>query len=150
MATVQVLNNNEQRGGFTHKAVLTYADLTETTVDTAQTIELVTVELGSRVAEVSYLLDTDFTDASDAAFNSTAITIGDGSSTNRFVVSKELNGNGTEIQAWSTANDVNSVPYTYLAADTVDIVFNSMSGKALNDLDAGQITIFFNIVHMGQ
>jgi len=149
MIVTQLLNN-EQKGGFTHKVVLTHEDLTETTDNTAQTIEMVSVEIGSRVAEASYILKTDFEDASDVNLNATTLEVGDAADPNRFIVSKELNGNGTEIQAWSTANDVNTVPYTYLADDTIDAKIGSMAAKALNDIDTGEIWIYLNVVHMGR
>ncbi|RLA51427.1 MAG: hypothetical protein DRQ98_11525 [Gammaproteobacteria bacterium] len=149
MVVTQLLNN-EQKGGFTHKVVLTHADLTETTANTAQTIEILTVELGSRVSEASYILKTDFEDASDVNLNATVLEVGDDTDPNRYIVSKELNTNGTEIQAWSTANDVNTVPYTYLTADTIDAVIGSMAAKSLSDIDTGEVWIYLNVVHLGR
>ena len=35
--------------------------------------------------------------------------------------------------------------YLYTAADTVDVTINAMSGKALNDIDKGEIVFYFNI-----
>jgi hypothetical protein len=149
MVVTQLLNN-EQKGGFTHKVILTSADLTETTANTAQVIELITVELGSRVAECSHYLKTDFEDASDAAFNATPITVGDGTDPNRFLTSQELNTNGTEIQAFSELNSLDTLPYTYLAADTIDVTFGSMAAKSLSDIDTGEVWLYLNVVHMGQ
>ena len=149
-AVVTQLLNNEQKAGATYKVVIKAADLTETTTDTAQTLELITVEKGSLVTQAAWVLKTGFTDASDTAHNSTTLTLGDGSSVARYSTSKELNTNGTEILAWADSNAVNTAPYAYLAADTIDAVFTCMSGKNLNDLDGGEIWIYFNILHMGR
>ena len=145
---VNKLLHPEQAGGFTYHVKLTHADLTETTVNTAQTIEILTVAQGSVVQAVAYNLPVPFKDASDAALNTTAITIGDAGSTARFMASKELNVNGTEILAWTDANDINTLPYVYLAADTIDVVVGSMAAKALNDVDTGEIDILINVVHI--
>lgn len=145
---VNKLLHPEQAGGYTYHVKLTHADLTEETVNTAQVIEILTVEQGTVVQSVAYNLPVPFQDASDAAFNTTAITIGDGNSAARFMASKELNVNGSEVLAWVTANDVNTLPYAYLAADTIDVTVGSMAAKALNDIDTGEIDILINAVNI--
>ena len=87
-------------------------------------------------------------DASDAAFNVTTITVGDGSSVARFLASREINENGTEIDAHISANDINTLPYVYLAADTIDIVFTGESGKALVNIDTGVLWVFLDCVEL--
>lgn len=145
---VDKLLNNAKAGGYTYHVKLTHEDLTETTANTAQVIELVTVEQGSVVQSVAYNLPVPFEDASDAAFNVTTLEIGDGTDPNRFIVSKELNENGTEILAWVTANDVNTLPYAYLAADTIDATIGSMAAKSLSDIDTGEIDILISVVNI--
>lgn len=149
MATTSKFLMNEQVGGFTHKTVITHADLTETTAATAQTIAGPVVAVGSIVQAVATYLKTDFKDASDAAFNSTAITVGDGTDADRFITSQELNTNGTEVDAKIELHSTNTLPYAYTAADTVDVVFNAMTGKSLSNIDTGELWVFYNIVNLG-
>ena len=146
---IEKLLNNAKAGGYTYHVKITADDLTETTANTAQVIELITVAQGSVVQSVAYNLPVAFKDASDANLNTTTIIIGDGSSTSRFLASKELNENGSEVVAWVTANDVNTLPYAYLAADTIDATFGSMAAKSLSDVDTGEIDILVNVVHIG-
>ena len=145
---VEKLLNPEKAGGFTYHVKIKAEDLTETTANTAQTIELITVEQGSVVQCVAYNLTDAFEDASDNAFNSTTMIIGDGSSTSRFMASKELNANGTEILGWSDTNSVNTFPYVYLAADTIDAVIGSMAAKSLSNIDTGEVDILLNVVNI--
>lgn len=137
------LTSQEQQtlGGATHRVVITHADLTETTANTAQVLSPLTVGLGSLVKCVCAIMVDDFEDASDAAFNTTAITAGDGGSANRFLASMELNVNGTEVDFKAGVDTF----YGYESADTVDVTFNAMSGKALNDIDNGEVHLYFAV-----
>lgn len=141
---------SERAYGFTHKVTVVAADLTETTADTAQVIPIFPASgsfaIGTIVSAAAYRLPTTFQDASDAAFNSTAITVGDAGDVDRFIVSKELNENGTEIPYW--ASNASSFPYAYLAADAIDVTFNAMSAKALNDIDTGVLEIFLHVIDL--
>ena len=143
---VTKLLNNERAGGFTYHVKLTHADLTETAANTAQVIELITVKQGSIVSQVGFNLTTPFEDASDANLNSTTITIGDAGSAARFSASKELNVNGSEVLAWADAYGTSTMPYVYLAADTIDATIGSMAAKSLSNIDTGEIDILFNVV----
>jgi len=127
--------------GFTHKVNVTHADLTQTTAATAQVIPLLSVAVGDMVEQVATFVNTYFTDASDTAFNTTAITIGDDGSAARFLASQELNTNGTEVKTKAGTGTL----YSYLAANTVDVTFNAMTAKALSDIDAGDIDIFLAV-----
>ena len=146
---VEKLLNNAKAGGYTYHVKITADDLTETTANTAQTIELITVEQGSVVQSVAYNLPVPFEDASDSALNTTTLIVGDDGNDDRFIVSKELNENGSEVLAWVTANDVNDLPYAYLADNTIDAVFGSMAAKSLSNVDTGEIDILINVVHIG-
>ena len=126
----------------THLVTITSDDLTETTVNTAQTLT-VTVAAGDFFEVIAHKLVTPFEDASDAAFNTTAYTIGDGGSANRFLTSTELNVNGTEIDFKAGALGEG---YFYNSADTVDFAIGSMSGKALNNIDTGELHVFIRHV----
>lgn len=136
---------HEQTGlGPTHKIIVTHEDLTETTANTAQVIPLLTVALGDLVEVVATYVPTAFQDASDAAFNTTAITIGDGGSANRLLTSQELNVNGSEVLGKAGV----AGGYVYLAGDTVDLTVGSMSSKSLSNIDTGELHIFVRKVSL--
>lgn len=131
--------------GFNYRIKLTSDDLTETTANTAQVFEVLSVKAGSLVTSVAAYLETDFADASDSGFNSTAITVGDGSDPDRFLASMQVNTNGTEVDAKGGAN---TTPYAYTASDTIDITVNSMSAKSLSDIDTGELIVLVGLVEL--
>ena len=131
--------------GFTHKAIVTHVDLTLTTADADQTIALLSVAAGDVVEKAAYKLVTPFSDASDAAFNDTNVSVGDGGSTARFIASTEVNVNGTEVLFAANAN---TTAYVYTAADTVDLLVESMTAKSLSDLDAGEIHVYLAVTKL--
>jgi hypothetical protein len=136
-------------GGATHIAAIKCTDLasfTATASTPTGTLELFDVEDGDVVSVIGSRLKTAFSDASDGAFNSTLIQVGDGGSVARFLVSQEVNLNGTEI----LAKEGVAAGYAYTGADTVDIKFTSTAGKALSDLDAGEVHIYFRIAKLGK
>jgi len=131
--------------GFTHAIKIVPADLaTQTTANTALVIEMVPVKAGDIVIRAAYHLRTAFSDASDAAFNSTTITIGDGASAAVYLASTQINVNGTEILNKAGTGTEGA----YNADDTVDITFTSMSAKALSDLDTGELWVFLHIANL--
>lgn len=133
----------EQSGHFTHKIVLTFEDLTETATNTAQTIALLDVAAGDIVTDCAMVMTTDFEDASDSGFNATTLIVGDDGSTNRYLTSTELNVNGTQVNYKAGTQ---TAGFMYTAANTIDAVIGSMSGKALNDIDVGSVTILLKVV----
>jgi hypothetical protein len=143
---VFLLSNQEKAGqGFTHRIELTHADLTETATNTAQNIPIFTVTAGMLVTKAAMVLKTAFTDASDAAFNTTPLIVGDDGNDDRFIVSTELNSNGTEVLYAAPAS---TTDYVYVADNTIDAIFGSMSAKALNDIDGGEVHIFLHIIDL--
>jgi hypothetical protein len=128
--------------GFTHKAIVTHVDITETTADTDQTIALLSVAAGDVVDKAAYKLVTAFSDASDSALNDTKVQVGDGGDTDRYIAATQVNVNGTEVLFAANAN---TTSYAYTAADTVDLLVESMSAKSLSDLDAGEIHIYLAV-----
>jgi hypothetical protein len=131
--------------GFTHKAIVTHVDLTLTTADADQTIALLSVAAGDVVEKAAYKLVTAFSDASDAAFNDTKVQVGDGTDTDEYIAATQVNVNGTEVLF---AANVNTVPFAYTAADTVDLLVESMTAKSLSDLDAGEIHIYLAVTKL--
>ena len=145
MQVYELPNETKAATGFTHKAIVTHVDLTETTADTDQTIALLSVVAGDVVQKAAYKLVTAFSDASDAAFNDTKVQVGDGSDTDEYIAAKQVNENGTEVLF---AANVNTVPFAYTAADTVDLLVESMTGKSLSDLDAGELHIYLAVTKL--
>ncbi len=124
--------------GATHKVTITHADLTETVADTDQTLTI-TADAKMLFELVAFDLVTAFEDASDAALNDTQITIGE-TDVDRFLAATQINANGTEIVAGT--GPVSTQPFVFTAADTIDILIESMTGKSLSDIDTGEIVLF--------
>ena len=132
--------------GFTHRVVVTHEDLTQATANTAQVIPILSAPAGTYVRDCAIHMTTAFKDTSDAAFNTTAITIGDDGDVDRLLASCELNVNGTEV-FWKGTVPAN-VPYLFAADNTIDITFNAMADKALVDIDAGELVVFLNVAEL--
>ena len=128
--------------GYTHKVIITHDDLTMATANTVQTIELLSVAAGDVVNTAAVKVVTAFSDASDTAYNTTTLIVGDDGTTNRFVTSQELNVNGTEVLYKAATN---TAPHAYTVANTVDAVFGSMAAKSLSDIDAGEVHVFLGV-----
>jgi hypothetical protein len=131
--------------GFTHKVVVTHSDITESTADTDQTIAILSVAAGDIVEKADYKLVTAFSDASDSALNDTKVQVGDGGDTDRYIAATQVNVNGTEVLY---ANNANTTAYAYTAADTVDLLVESMTAKSLSELDAGEIHIYLAVTKL--
>jgi hypothetical protein len=145
MQVYELPNETKAATGFTHKAIVTHVDLTESTADTDQTIALLSVVAGDVVQKAAFQLVTAFKDASDAAFNDTQVQVGDGNDTDEYIAATQVNENGTEVLF---AANVNTVPFAYTAADTVDLLVESMTAKSLSDLDAGEIHIYLAVTKL--
>lgn len=147
---MQVIKLNEQEKaetGYNWKAVITHADLTETTADTDMTIALISTAIGAIVKDAAFYLKTAFEDASDAALNDTKVSVGDGGSSARFLAAIQVNENGTEVDASGSAN---TTPYVYTAADTIDLTVESMAAKSLSNIDTGELWVYINSVELSE
>lgn len=126
----------------THCAVITAADLTEATVNTAQDIALLTTPASKCSVEVvKTVLVTPFEDASDEAFNTNALIIGDSGDTDRLLASQELNENGSRVlkkRGTGTAQ-------VYTAVTVINANIAAMAAKALADIDTGEVHIYLII-----
>jgi hypothetical protein len=98
MQVYELPNETKAATGFTHKAIVTHVDLTESTADTDQTIALLSVVAGDVVQKAAFQLVTAFKDASDAAFNDTQVQVGDGNDTDEYIAATQVNENGTEVR----------------------------------------------------
>lgn len=139
--------SSEERvlSGFTQRFNLTHADLTESTANTAQTIAILSVLEGFFVYRAAMRLKTAFKDASDAAFNTNTLIVGDDGNDDRYIASAELNENGSEVLAKEQAS---TCAYTYLADNTIDAIVGSMSAKSLSNIDTGEVDIFLGVVDL--
>ena len=146
MTVFELPANTKSATGFTHKAIIDHTDITETTADTDQTFELLAVAAGDIVEKTAYKLVTAFEDASDANLNDTKVQIGDGGDTDRFLAAAQVNANDAS-EVFYKAN-ANTTPYVYTAADTVDLLVESMSAKSLSELDAGEIHVYLAVTKL--
>ena len=145
MKTYELPAETKAATGFTHKSVVTHEDLTLTTADADQTIALLSVVAGDVVEKAAYKLVTAFSDASDSALNDTKVQVGDGTDTDEYIAATQVNVNGTEVLF---AANVNTVPFAYTAADTVDLLVESMTAKSLSNIDAGEIHIYLAVTKL--
>lgn len=128
--------------GATHLAIITYADLTETTADTAQNVALFTTPASYCSVELKKsVLVTPFKDASDAAFNTNALIVGDSGDTDRLLASQELNANGTEVlKKIGTGTKM-----VYTSATVINANIAAMAAKSLSNVDTGEVHLYLCI-----
>lgn len=141
------LSNQEKAAlGVTHQAVITANDLTQTTANTAQTINLGLLPVGAIISGVWLRLVTPFKvggSSPDTGFNTTTVDVGDTGSATRFLTAQETNENGTEI----TAPQYNAtLGGPYAASQYLTVKFNSMAAKSLSSLNTGELHVLANIV----
>lgn len=141
------LSQAEAYHGFTHCALFTHADLTETTANTAQAISFA-VPAGTLVQpDLVFVLDQAFRNSADNALNTTALTVGDNAAANTWLTTTELNANGSFITSKAGTATAGKA---YPAADTLKFTFGSMTGKNLADLNEGQLRVFLTIVPLNK
>jgi hypothetical protein len=142
------LSTNEiaDNGGYTHIASITADDLTTTTANTAQTIQIATLATGDAIGKVATRIKTNFANTGDNAFNTTTVTVGDNSSVSTHTSAQETNANGTVVSEKFS----NTLVGPYTAADKIAITFNAMTAKNLNSINVGEIEVLFQIQRIKQ
>ncbi|MBF8281274.1 MAG: hypothetical protein HW378_189 [Anaerolineales bacterium] len=141
--------------GWTHKAIITAADVAALGAATTGTLQIVpdvaadTNPAGMAVHRVGLNLTTAF-DASDAAINSLTIEIGDGGDTNRFLGPTEIAVDGTEILF--EVSRLSTYPYAYTTADGIDAFFTVAGGASplLNEINAGQVELYLELENLNE
>lgn len=94
--------------------------------------------------EVSHVeLITPFANSADNAFNSSALTVGDPASANRYLTSTELNLNG----AYVPIAPGTGTRYTYAAATNFQLTFTPTAGKNLANLTQGEVRVYLRRVN---
>lgn len=142
MTTTTFRSLHESPRRFTHLFVVTSADLTEVTANTAQSVALITLPANSLLVSAATFLKVPFADASDAAFNNNVLIVGDAGDTDRAIASQQVNLNGTEVLAKAQAS---TIPFAYETATVINANFAAMSAKSLSDLDAGEVHILLEV-----
>jgi hypothetical protein len=146
MATYTKLSADETTvSGMTHKLVITYTDLLTLTSGTAYSVlprfnAATTIPAQTRILDCYVRIDTAFAKTDT---NATTILVGDGGDTGRFIASTSILS-GVGIQGVQS-----KMPYSYLVADTVDIIVTVAVSGLMTDFTAGQLTIFFALAYMG-
>jgi hypothetical protein len=129
--------------GYTHKIVIDYTDLTALTSGSAYSIfpkwnNAATFPIGTQVADVAANVATAFTFAAGTL----VFKVGDGGDSARFIAAS------TDLK---TAGYVDGVitkrPYTYIAADTIDITITCGAGTPAT-IAAGSLEVYLRIREM--
>jgi hypothetical protein len=63
-------------------------------------------------------------------------------------ISRPTAGQRERHRSRSSPPTSNTVPFAYTAADTVDLLVESMTGKSLSNLDAGEIHIYLAVTKL--
>jgi len=131
----------------THQLVITANDLTQTTVNTAQSFNVAALPVGSIIAGVWLRLITGFIkggSAADTGFNSTTVDIGDTGLATRFATAQQVNGNSGSVITAPVYSATQGGPYA--ASQFLTVNFNSMAAKALASLNTGELHILVNLI----
>lgn len=154
MGRVSSLSNEEKAAyGFTHRIDFSYLDIPAGIANnTAQVfaaagspsgwIGLPATKASDIVRRVELHLTTPFENTADAAFNATAISLGDAGSATRFINASEGNINGTEVIDVLPGASAN---YIYTAAGQLQITIGSMAAKSISNLNKGKFYILLDI-----
>lgn len=132
----------EQSGWATHYGEITFADLTAAGNTQSFNLAVIAAKLGLMLVHAQLV---DAFVSSDGSLVSTAITVGDSGSANRFLTSMELNSVGTPI--WLKGGvALNPYLQVYTAADNLIVAFTATAAKLLNTHTAGKVRFYFRVV----
>ena len=122
------------------------SDLTETTVTTAQTLQVwLPTRAGDKIESVALFLDESFQNTADTAYNDTQIEVGDSGDLDNFIVAIQANKNGT-LGVFPAENTGDALPYAIPATPLeIEVTILSMSGKSLVNLNKGRAHVLFKI-----
>jgi hypothetical protein len=137
-------NERAENSGFTHIAVFDHSDLTETTANTSQVFNLTKAQPGDVVVKYALRLQPAFKDSADAAFNSTAFSLGDEDLATRFFSAVQTNENGTEVIHSFT----NTAFGPYTAEKQLTATFAAMAAKNLAALNTGRAVLLIEILQL--
>lgn len=133
--------------GMTHMSIITADDLTQATVNTAQSLTLCNLVAGDIIGSVEDNVVVPFENTADAAFNTTTRSAGDtATGVAAHYAAAEANKNGTVV----TKKFSNTAVGPYTAADILRVTFNAMAAKALLSINKGELHVFFSILRVDQ
>jgi hypothetical protein len=132
--------------GFTHRIDFSTADIPAgIAVNTSQvfsTAPLPALAASDIIKRIYLHVSTPFAVSTDAAFNSTTLSLGDAGSATRFASAVQINANGTPtINTFPGASE----NFIYTAAGQLQITLNSMAAKSLSNLNVGKLYILLNV-----
>jgi len=132
---------NHELGRKATQIAINHADLTELVNDTAQVFDILgLLPTRSIVDSVALDVPTGLEDISDAAFNDITVQAGDsGDPDATLPVTQIAENNGSTVYA-----NHNNTGKSYSAADSFLITVTPAGGKALNDIDKGNILLLVN------
>ena len=129
--------------GANYIAEIDASDLTQSAAATAQAVAIMTTDKRSLV-EVVASVSTGFSDASDTAFNSTAMEIGVSGAEAALLVSQELNANAASPEL----EKAGAGKQAYAEGKQIIATFSSMTGKKLADIDNGKVVILLKVIKL--
>lgn len=147
MATLALLTGEEaEQLGFTHRITYEATDIAALTSGTAYSLLQPTTAAASattnpaylRVADALMVIETAFTNS--GANNGTLVAeVGYGGATASIVPQTSLKTAASVEQTWA------SVPRTFNAADTIDVIFTAGT-QAITTVNAGKVHFFLSLV----
>jgi hypothetical protein len=134
--------------GFTHKAIITFADMTAaatTTLNLFPTVANTTMPVGRVVTKTGYQLVTPFT---GGGLTAVALDVGDVGTVNRYIANANTDL-FTGLATNTKNNVVSTTSYAYAGADAaanaqITAKFTGTNGN-LNLLTAGQVEVYLRI-----
>jgi hypothetical protein len=145
------LTDNETQDGYNYRLDFSYRDIpTGIAANTAKVWAagfLPAVKVSDVVIKTELHLTIPFQDISDAAFNTSTISLGDATTATRYINASEANLNGTEVLDVVPGVNQNVI---YTAAGQLQLTLNSMAAKTISDLDKGAAYILMQIVRAGE
>jgi hypothetical protein len=147
-AEFRILTQQEMvRLNATHVWTVGVDDLTTTTDNTAQTVDLA-VSAGTGVEFVAYEITESFVTATTTGnqyTTSLTMAIGDSASATRYLAAQQLAKRNVEVPfAWSGTDDV--ARYLYTAAGTLRLTFTPAGDVSVADFTAGEVRIYMRMI----
>jgi len=128
--------------GYTDSIRFTVADLTE--AGTTQTLNL-DIKAGQQVRSVAYKLHTAF---SGGSASSVTIDVGDGTDPDGYIDAESIFTGGNAYGPSAADAELGIKGKVYAVNDQINFLFTS--DVNVNALTAGDIEIFFNLVHVDE
>jgi hypothetical protein len=134
--------------GYTHKAIVTFADLVAYSGgSTTSVVPLLNARVGDVVEAAAFALVTAF-DFSDTGIDSCTMAVGDDGSTGRFIDAQQLAVDGTEITYYAgNAVATPLMPYAYKVANAIDALFTVATGGSplTSEATVGEVHIYLRV-----